>query len=194
MDKPTLRRETMLRRDNLDERTQHSAMICSQILTMPAYVDARTIHCYVPMRSEVDTRPLIVDALARGKGVIVPVVVPRADELAHAWLESLSADTLVPGSFGTFNPRGGRTASPGDWDVTIVPLLAFDRRGYRLGYGKGYYDRLLAADRATTIGVAFGMQEVSTLPTEAHDIPLDWVVTEREVIGTRAEARSTTRS
>ena len=188
MDKPTLRRETMLRRDNLDERAWRSAAICSQLLAMPAYVIARTIHCYLPMRSEVDTRPLIADALARGKGVIVPVVVPKADELAHAWLESLSADALEPGSFGTSNPRQGRPASSGDWDLTIVPLLAFDRRGYRLGYGKGYYDRLLAADRTGTIGMAFAVQEMSTLPTEAHDVPLDWIVTECEVIGRRAEA------
>lgn len=185
MVKSALRRESMRRRDNLDEHVWRSATICSQVLALPAYMVARTIHCYVPMRSEVDTRPLIADALARGKGVIVPVVVPGADALAHAWLESFSADALEPGSFGTFNPRHGRSANSGDWDVTIVPLLAFDRRGYRLGYGKGYYDRLLAADPAGTIGVAFAMQEVRTLPTEAHDIALDWIVTEREVIGTR---------
>ena len=189
MDKPTLRREMMLRRDKLNARAWRSATICSQILALPVYVAARTIHCYLPMRSEVDTRPLIADALTRGKGVIVPVVVPRADELAHAWLESLSADALEPGAFGTFNPRRGRPASSGDWDLAIVPLLAFDRRGYRLGYGKGYYDRLLAADRTRTIGVAFAVQEMSMLPTEAHDVPLDWIITECEVIGTGAEAR-----
>src|SRR5262245_40295728 len=159
-DKPALRREAMLRRDSLDERERRSTAICNQILAMPAYVVACTIHCYMPMRSEVDTRPLIADALSHGKGVIVPVVVPKADELAHAWLESLSTDTLEPGPFGTFNPRCGRPATPGDWDLTIVPLLAFDRRGYRLGYGKGYYDRLLAARSTATIGVAFAAQEV----------------------------------
>ena len=188
MDTPALRRETMLRRDKLDERAWRSATICSQLVAMPAYVGARTIHCYLPMRSEVDTRPLITDALARGKGVIVPVVVPGADELAHAWLGSVSADALEAGSFGTFNPRQGRPAIAGDWDLTIVPLLAFDRRGYRLGYGKGYYDRLLAATRTETIGVAFAVQEMRTLPSEAHDVPLDWIVTECEVIGRRPEA------
>jgi 5-formyltetrahydrofolate cyclo-ligase len=161
--------------------------ICGQILALPAYVAARAIHCYLPMRSEVDTRPLIADALRKGKGVVVPVVVPKADELAHAWLESLSADALEPGSFGTLNPRRGRPALPGDWDVTIVPLLAFDRRGYRVGYGKGYYDRLLAETRTGAIGVAFAVQEMDSLPAEPHDVPLDWIVTESEVIGTKAE-------
>ena len=187
-DKSTLRREAMLRRDSLDDRERRSAAICRQVLAMPVYLVARTIHCYLPMRSEVDTRPLIAGALSEGKSVIVPVVVPKAEELAHAWLESLSDDALEPGSFGTFNPRQGRPATSGDWGLTIVPLLAFDRRGYRLGYGKGYYDRLLAAISTVTIGVAFAAQEVDTLPTEAHDVPLDWIVTECEVIGARAEA------
>ncbi|NJK81752.1 MAG: 5-formyltetrahydrofolate cyclo-ligase [Chloroflexaceae bacterium] len=71
---------------------------------------------------------------------------------------------------------------PGDWDLTIVPLLGFDRRGYRLGYGKGYYDRLLAVAPTPTIGLAFAMQEVEMVPTEPHDLPLTWVVTEHEVI------------
>src|SRR5262249_48517227 len=83
MDKPTLRREAILRRDQLDERQRRSAQICSQILAAPAYAAAQTIHCYLSMRSEVDTRPLIADALRRGKGVIVPIVVPKAEQLFH---------------------------------------------------------------------------------------------------------------
>jgi 5-formyltetrahydrofolate cyclo-ligase len=67
----------------------------------------------------------------------------------------------------------------------IVPLLAFDRRGHRLGYGKGYYDRLLAASQATTIGVGFAAQEIDALPAQAYDIALDYVITEHEVIALR---------
>ena len=180
----------MLRRDALDDRERRSAAICALVLASPSYAAARAIHCYLPMRSEVDTRPLIADALANGKRVAVPIVVPRAAELAHAWLESLAADALIPGTFGTFNPRELRPAVPGDWDLVIVPLLAFDRRGYRLGYGKGFYDRLLAANRATTIGVGFAAQEVDALPAETHDIALDWVITERELIRSRRETHS----
>ena len=185
MDKPSLRSIAISRRDALDERERRSAEICALVAASPSYVAARAIHCYLPMRSEVDTRPLIAAALAHGKRVAVPIVVPKATELGHAWLESLAADALTPGVFGTFNPRDLRPAAPGDWDVVIVPLLAFDRRGYRLGYGKGFYDRLLAAGSATTIGVGYAAQEVDVLPTEAHDIALDWIITEREVIQTR---------
>jgi 5-formyltetrahydrofolate cyclo-ligase len=182
MDKSSLRAAAQLRRDALDDRERRSAAICALVVAAPSYAAARTIHCYLPMRSEVDTRPLIADALAHGKRVVVPIVVPKATDLAHAWLESLAADTLVPGTFGTFNPRDLRPAAPGDWDLVIVPLLAFDRHGHRLGYGKGYYDRLLAASLVTTIGVGFAAQEIDALPAEAHDIALDWVITEREVI------------
>jgi len=189
MDKAALRAAAMLHRDALDERERRGAMLCARVMACPSYVAARAIHCYLPMRSEVDTRPLIADALARGKRVAVPIFVPKASELAHAWLESLAADALIPGAFGTFNPRDLRPAAPGDWELAIVPLLAFDRRGYRLGYGKGFYDRLLAASPVTSIGVAFAAQEIDALPTEAHDIALDWIVTERELIGPRTNDR-----
>jgi 5-formyltetrahydrofolate cyclo-ligase len=185
MDKSALRATAMLRRDALDARERRSAAICALVAASPSYAAARAIHCYLPMRSEVDMRPLIADALAHGKRVAVPMVVPQATELAHAWLETLAADALTPGAFGTFNPRDLRPAAPGDWDLVIVPLLAFDRRGYRLGYGKGYYDRLLAAGTVTTMGVGFAAQEIAALPAEAHDIALDWVITEHEVIQTQ---------
>jgi 5-formyltetrahydrofolate cyclo-ligase len=182
MDKPLLRRQAMQRRDALEERERRSAAICAQVAALPAYAAARAMHCYLPMRSEVDTRSLIAGALAQGKGVVVPVVVRGANELAHAWLDTLAADALEPGSFGTWNPRQAREAAPGAWDLVIVPLLAFDRRGYRLGYGKGFYDRLLAAYPVPTIGVAFAAQELDALPAEAHDVRLEWIITEQETI------------
>ena len=176
----------MARRDALDARERRGAAIRERVAALPIYAAARAVHCYLSMRSEVDTRPLIASALAAGKRVAVPVVVPRAADLSHAWLDSLDADALAPGSFGTFNPRVLRLAEPGEWDLTIVPLLAFDRRGYRLGYGKGFYDRLLAASPAPAVGVAFAAQEVAALPVEPHDVALAWIVTEDEVIRTSA--------
>jgi len=180
--KAALRQEMMALRDNLTDRERRSVAICAQIMAMPIYRAVHAIHCYLAMRSEVDTRPLIGDAFARGKRVVVPVVVPKAADLSHAWLASLEAGDLVAGNFGTFNPREMQPAAPSDWELTIVPLLAFDRRGYRLGYGKGYYDRLLGSMPMPTIGVAFASQEVDELPVESYDVPLDCIVTEDEVI------------
>src|SRR3954465_7863426 len=123
MDKASLRASAIIRRDALNDRERHSAAICESVAASPIYAAARAIHCYLPMRSEVDTRPLIADALARGKRVAVPVVVPKAAELAHGWLDTLAADALSPGVFGTVNPRDLRPAAPGDWELAIVPLL-----------------------------------------------------------------------
>jgi 5-formyltetrahydrofolate cyclo-ligase len=185
IDKSTLRAQAMRLRDALDERERRGAAICDCVAALPSFLAARAIHCYLPMRSEVDTRPLIAAALAGSKRVAVPIVVPKAGDLAHAWLDSLDPEALIPGVFGTSYPRDARPAAPGDWDLTIVPLLAFDRRGHRLGYGKGYYDRLLAASPTIAVGVGFAAQEVGALPATDRDVSLDWIVTEDEVIEVR---------
>jgi len=177
-----LRRESRRRRNAIPERAARSAAICERVATLPAYRSARVLHCYLPIRSEVDTRPLLLTALARGTGVVVPVVRPDVNELAHSWVASLAAEDLEVGTFGTLQPRLLQPAEVGVWDLVIVPLLAFDRAGYRLGYGKGFYDRLLTSAPATTIGLAFAAQEAPHIPHEPHDMPLDLIVTEDEVI------------
>lgn len=186
--KRLLRRELGQRRDDLADRQDRSAAICARVAALPVYQAARALHCYLPIRSEADTRPLIALALGQGKRVAAPIVRPDQPDLLHTWLPSLAAADFEPGAFGTLHPRLLQPAAPGDWDLIIVPLLGFDRAGYRLGYGKGYYDRLLAAAPVPALGVAFGVQEVAALPRERHDIPLDWIVTEDEVIAVaRAE-------
>ncbi len=175
--KAALRAEMTARREALPDREQRSLRICELVLALPAFVNATAIHCYLPIRSEVDTRPLITAALMAGKAVAVPVVT-GSRQLAHSWIHSLSESDWVRGRFGTLQPRQLTPARPGDWSLTIVPLLAFDRELYRLGYGGGYYDTLLAATSTVTIGVAFAVQEVIELPREPHDRRLDLVVCE----------------
>lgn len=181
-DKQLLRKTYRQRRDALEDRPARSAMISAYVMELAVYQVAQVLHCYLPTRSEVDTRPLLTHALASEKRVVVPVVQQGVADLTHSWLKSTVEAELEPGIFGTFQPRILQPAQPGAWDLTIVPLLAFDRSGYRLGYGKGYYDRLLAIAPTPTIGVAFADQEVEHVPHEPHDIPLHWIVTEREVI------------
>jgi len=134
---------------------------------------------YLPMRSEIDPVP----AMAAHKGpVAVPVILARAAPLGfRAWSPGAA---MQPGGFGTSVPRTGDWLVP---RVLIVPLLAFDARGYRLGYGGGFYDRTLAALRGagpvTAIGFGFAAQELPEVPTDAHDQRLDLIVTEAGVIG-----------
>ncbi|MXU66093.1 5-formyltetrahydrofolate cyclo-ligase [Oceanomicrobium pacificus] len=141
----------------------------------------RAIAAYLPMRTEIDPRPALIDAAAAGVPLAMPVVVERGHPLIfRAW----TPDTpLVPGAFGAHVPASGALVEP---DLLVVPLLAFDRRGYRLGYGGGFYDRTIAALAARhplrTVGLAYAAQECDAVPVEATDMPLDAVITEKGVV------------
>lgn len=133
------------------------------------------------MRTEIDCLP----AMAAHKGPVGVPVIPGADQplIFRRWRPGAA---MVPGAFGALIPEAGDVVEP---EVLIVPLLAFDRRGYRLGYGGGFYDRTLERLRAMrpvlAIGFAFSMQEIETVPTEPTDQKLDLIVTEREVFTPR---------
>ena len=130
---------------------------------------------YLPMRSEIDPVPALAEAAAHGP-VGMPVIVARDAPLQfRVWTPGC---TTVPGTFGAPIPQAGDWMTP---EILIVPLVAFDRRGGRLGYGGGFYDRTLQALRAQgpvlAIGFAFAAQETDDLPLEATDQPLDMIVT-----------------
>jgi 5-formyltetrahydrofolate cyclo-ligase len=142
------------------------------------------VSAFWPLADELDTRPLISALAARGHTIGLPVVIKRGLPLLfRRW----TPDTvLVQGSFRVMTP------SPEAPEVVpsllIVPLLAFDRAGYRLGYGGGFYDRTLhklrgaagAKSEVLAVGVALSAQEVPSVPRDDTDQPLDWIVTERE--------------
>jgi 5-formyltetrahydrofolate cyclo-ligase len=139
------------------------------------------VSVYWPMQQEMDVRPLL-DALARrGCRVALPVVTGKGKPLVfRRWYPGL---VLKSGSFGLSAP------GPEEPEVTprivFAPLLAFDRKGQRIGWGAGFYDRTLAGLRAqgptTAVGIAYAAQEVAEVPTGPFDQPLDWIATEREV-------------
>lgn len=138
---------------------------------------------YMPMRTEIDCLPAMAAHIATGTGgrVCVPVIPGPAMPLQfHEWTP---ASRMVEGAFKALVPEDGAELVP---TVLIVPLLAFDRRGFRLGYGGGFYDRTLEGLRArgpvTAIGFAFAAQEVAEVPTEPTDQPLDLIVTEQGAI------------
>lgn len=137
---------------------------------------------YLPIGDEIDVIPLLRRLQGNGHRLALPQVVRSGGPLAFAaWTDG---DTLGQGPFGTSQPT--ETAEPVTPEVVIVPLLAFDRDGFRLGYGGGYYDRTLWALRARrtilAVGVAFSVQETPAVPHGVHDQRLDWVITEREAI------------
>jgi 5-formyltetrahydrofolate cyclo-ligase len=137
---------------------------------------------YWPMEGEMDPRALMADLAARGHALCLPVVQGRGRPLLfRAWRKG---DAMIPGALGI--PTPVPAAPPLTPALLLVPLLAFDREGFRLGHGAGYYDMTLAGLRAAgpvlAVGVAYAGQEVARVPRETHDQPLDWVVTEGEAI------------
>jgi 5-formyltetrahydrofolate cyclo-ligase len=139
-----------------------------------------TVGGFWPLAGEIDIRPLLEGLHGHGHVIALPETQPRGRPLIfRAWAPGAE---LVPERFGTLRPTG-RECRP-DW--VLVPLLAFDRRGGRLGYGGGYYDRTLPLlPGATAIGCAFAAQEVPEVPTGPGDVRLDAVATERGIVRTR---------
>jgi len=136
---------------------------------------------YLPTRHELDPLPAMMTLVGLGFRVVVPVVTGRGEPLTfRTWRPGVAT---VRGAFGVSVPVEGETLEP---DVLLVPMLAFDRRGHRLGYGGGFYDRTIAALRArrlvTALGLAFADQELARVPDSDNDMRLDAIATERGMI------------
>ena len=144
--------------------------LCIKILNMPAYQSAHTLLLYSPLPDEADVSPIINDAYNNGKTVLLPKVVGDDLEL-HIYK---GVDTLERGAFGILEPTGEVFLDYNQIELAIVPGMAFDKAGHRLGRGKGYYDRLLPRlTQAHKIGVCFLFQYLDTVPSEAHDVCMD---------------------
>ncbi len=143
---------------------------------------------YWPMDHEMDVRPLLTRLSERGYALAMPVVLNKEQPLRfRGWVPGVQ---MVPGRFGI--PMPPDTFPDVRPDIVLTPLLAFDREGYRLGRGAGYYDRTLEVLRATgyvtAVGVAFAGQEVPSVPHDVRDQRLDWVVTEGFALSVRNAA------
>ena len=180
--KEQLRLEAFERRNALDKawRQQASRAIADQVLALPELRDLQPVGGYWPIRSEVDPRPILRGLVKRGQ-------IAALSQILHphlSWREWRPGDVLVKGGFGVREP--GPDAPQCFPKALLVPIAAFDRRGGRIGYGKGHFDRSIAAlsthHPVLTIGLAYAVQEIEQLPAEAHDRRLDYVVTEAETI------------
>jgi len=173
--KKELRREMLTKREaySLEKKKEYDSWLCNVLGELVDQNDFRTIHCYIPMGSEIDIIPWIEKLLASGRLVVTPKTL-RNRKLQHLVLESL--DQLEEGLFKTWHPSGENEYS-GTYDLIIVPGLAFDKSHYRLGYGGGYYDGFLSENsRAYKLGIFYPFQEVPQVPLESHDIKLDRIL------------------
>lgn len=164
-----------------------SRQIIDQLVALPIFQDKNRFFIYCSYRSEVETTLLLNRCLLKGKTVAVPLSVPERSKLLAIAITDSTQD-LFPGFMGIPEPIPSlvesRLLPPQSIEVVVVPGVVFARSGYRLGYGGGYYDRFLAqsAPQSYRIGLAFSLQLVDDIPVLPHDIPMDMVITEKEVI------------
>jgi 5-formyltetrahydrofolate cyclo-ligase len=184
-DKRALRRAILAERDALSgtERAARSEAIADRVLGLDKATGAAAVLAFWSFGSEVDTAPLIHRLRSRGTTVALPRT-RDGDIVPVVWTPGSS---MTETSFGTREPANGRVLQAGELDLIVVPGVAFDRSCRRVGYGGGFYDRLLARTRdgAAAVAIAFGVQVVDQVPTGPLDRPVDTIVTEDDVIRCR---------
>jgi 5-formyltetrahydrofolate cyclo-ligase len=186
MQKKMLRKSVLALRDSMDmaEIEFKSRLIKERLLVLEAFLDSRTVLFFLSFGKEVRTEEMVRESLALGKNVLVPKTDTKNHRLILSRLVDYDAD-LAPGVWGIPEPRPEalRPAGAQEVDLVIVPGVAFDMEGNRLGYGGGYYDRLFPTLKKATplVALAFACQLVATVPTEEFDRPVDCLVTEKSV-------------
>lgn len=178
--KAQLRKARLAARDEIpvDERIEKSLLMADLASDVIEFEPGEVISGFFPIRTEADVRPLMHRLKGRGARLCLPVVM---DKHTIIFREIADGMPMVETGFGTNGPGPG--AAEVDPDVLLIPLSAFDSGGHRIGYGAGYYDRAIAKLHAKgrkprLIGIAFDCQQVDAVPYEAHDVPLDAVLTE----------------
>lgn len=183
--KAKIRRQALDNRNAQDNKDDLSIKICEKFVSLSEYTAAETIMFYLDARSEVRTRHYMPTALTSGKRIVVPYCV---EDILHLfWLKSM--DELAIGMWKILEPLeelrhlAEKKVDVTELDLVMVPGVAFDRRGARMGHGKGYYDKLLQNARpgAPFVALAFECQVFPEIPTAHHDIFMDKIITEEEV-------------
>lgn len=184
-DKAGLRKELLSKRDNIPPvvRMAKNKMVLERMLSLEEFRNAGIIFFFASFRTEIDTTEMIKSALSSGKRVLLPKVDKENHELLLYEIRDFSE--LTPGYMGIPEPSfQGRQMSINDADIVIIPGAGFDASGNRIGYGGGYYDRLLSGLQKDipVIAPAYEEQIEDCIPSEPHDIRVNMIVTDRRVI------------
>lgn len=177
MDKKALRREIGAKKSALTaaEIERRSGILAERLFETAQYRDCRALYAYLSFNQEVRTDPIIERAWADGKRVAVPKVIGR--EMIFIWLDSF--DVLRSGYYGIPEPVGDGPVADDRTALVLMPGLAFDPEGHRVGYGGGFYDRFLEAEpNHPLVALCYDFQMFDSLKVESHDIPVDVVITD----------------
>lgn len=187
MDKKILRSEILKKRKSLsqEELIEKSSSIAKLLFSSEQYKNSKYIMCYIDFRNEVKTEEIVKTALKEDKNIIIPITIVETRQLILSQLYDYDKE-LETGTYGILEPKKEyiREVAPKLIDLVLMPGVAFDRRGYRIGYGGGYYDRFLTKiDKSVSkIALAFELQMVPRVKEGRYDIPVDYIITEKEII------------
>ena len=158
-------------------KAKSARSIAHRLLAMPEYQEAQTVFCFVGTDREIDTRPILEDALAAGKTLCVPLCT-EPGRMESRQITDLNQ--LVPGRYGLLEPTADTPVIPVDAiDFAVLPCVTCNYLGQRLGHGGGYYDRFLSQYRGGTVLLCRELLIRQEIPVEPHDYPVPWVLTER---------------
>lgn len=177
MNKDELRYAMRARRRALSQEEQRHASlaVCAHVRAFAPYREARSVMAYMACRGELDLSPVIADALAQGKTLLLPRCEAPGLMTARRVTEP---SRLAAGAYGLMEPAGSCAIfSPEEIDMILVPGTAFDASGGRLGQGGGYYDRFLARTKALRAGVCHDFALIARVPAQAHDVRMDCIFT-----------------
>ncbi|HAE91508.1 MAG TPA: 5-formyltetrahydrofolate cyclo-ligase [Tissierella sp.] len=186
LDKKILRKKILQKRAELSTENivNYSNIIENKLYKMDYYKNAKTIMSFISFGDEIITHEIIKNSIKNGKSVVVPITIPETKELKVSKI--LDFSELEIGYYNILTPKKDflRFIDFNTIDLVLVPGVVFARDGYRVGYGGGYYDRFLSKfkEKVNTIGLAFDLQIVEEVPKDSFDIPVDFIITEKETI------------
>ena len=177
--KTALRKHLLEKRDAISAELRDilSKNIHQNLKHISSYINSQNIACYFPIGSEVDTYAIMLDILRQNKCLLLPRIVN--DNLMFYNVPSL--EKLEKGNFGIMEPKDSCKKAD-KIDCVLVPTVGVSKLGIRLGYGKGYYDKFLSSTDAVKISLTYSKQIVKIIPSDSHDIKMNWIITEDEYI------------
>ncbi len=185
--KEIARLQNLAKRNSLSKEQvrEKSRLIAERLLKLPEFEKAKTVMLYYGVRNEVETRGLIEKALEQGKRVVLPVSDFDSKKITPTELQGL--EDLKKAEFGLMEPVEGKVVGVKELDLIVVPGIAFDANGARIGTGKGFYDGLLrkVSTKVPLVGLCFEENLEESLPSESHDVKMDIIITEKQEIRRR---------
>lgn len=178
--KTDLRRKLLEKRLGLTPREveDKSRVIAGKIIASDLLPEIKRGSIYLPIKNEVDTKPIINFLVEAGADIYLPKFYPDSYKLVRF----TSWDDLEKGPYGILEPKSDVVIHEREIDLAFMPGVAFDKKGVRLGYGKGVFDRLFAKSRTKRVGLAYEFQIADVIPEESHDLKMDFVVTEERIL------------